>query len=360
MAPDRPGVDQPRAEVRSVAAKPSTDRPRPPKVAPPASVTEHPSQPVPDPIPNIIPSRKVSLLAGAAGVGKTTILAGFARRWRDGEPICGKPVNKPVHIAFIAADRGWDSHQKWFDAVGYGDIEHYSLQDDMALDWDRILRRDQLKLLFLEALNKVNARPGSLILVDPISIFVPGNLIDYKTTAAGLGHLNRICKQRGVTVIGTAHMSKQKSDARDRYLRPQDRILGSAALAGFTDTQMYLLAPEDLDEDYYGFGWIPHHAPAETFHFIRDPETGLFTPYLQQTDSQGEQVQALLTAISADEGATTKALVEMMGEHYAVARATVYRQLHRLEKQKEIIRGGVRGTWKRGPGLSPVSPENAP
>ncbi len=75
-------------------------------------------------------------------------------------------------------------------------------------------------------------------------------------------------------MIGTAHAAKQKADKNERYLRPQDRILGSTALFGYTDTQMYLAAPDETGskDGVYTFFWNPHHAPPAAFPLTRDSE----------------------------------------------------------------------------------------
>jgi hypothetical protein len=324
-----------------------------PAAAAAADVVQHPSTPIPDIIPGIIPAKSVTLLAGAAGVGKTTLIAEWCARARDGRSIFGHAVTKPTFVGVLVADRKWSSHRQWFDAAGFADIPHYSYQDDLTLDWNRFLVKQQLIPLLEHGLNKLQAPRGSLIVVDPISMFVPGNLIDYKTTAIGLGWINRWVEAAGITIVGTAHMSKQKGDSKDRYKRPQDRILGSAALAGFTDTQMYLLGPEDLDEEYYGFGWIPHHAPAATYELTRDVDTGLFIPYFNHDKDQ--DLLGILNGIPEEtNGIPTKDVIDFAGETLRLPRSTVYRYLQELKKLT-YLKQPKPGRWYRvGPVPSTV------
>ena len=318
---------------------------QPASYPPLAPVIPHPHAVYPDPIEGIMPAGTITLLSGASGVGKTAFVAEWCVRWRDGRSICWKPTNRPVELGVVAADRKWASHKQWFEAVGYPDIPHYSLRDDPSFNWDKVFNRKETANIFRAALSRLLLPPGSLIVVDPISIFIHGSLLDYKQTAVSLAHLDRVCTDLGVTVLGIMHMSKQKGDKKDRYTRPQDRILGSAALGGFTDTQMYLLGPEDLDEDFYGFGWIPHHAPAETFTFSRDPQNGLFIPY--EAPDQTGNLKALYDAITESiAGTKTKELTNLASDQLGLARATTYRYLDLLRIQGKIERVG-RGAWRR-------------
>jgi hypothetical protein len=288
----------------------------------------------------------ISLLAGAPGAGKTTLISSWAVAFRDQQPIFG---HQPRHIPFVgvlATDRSWESHSQWFTAAGWPDVPHYSYQDDPAFQWDRFLVRADLPLLFQVGLTQLyppnGPPPGSVIFADTIAMFIDGNLIDYKRTAVSLGHLNRICRRRQICCVGTAHMSKQKADQKDKYLRPQDRILGSAALLGFTDTQMFILAPEDIDADHHLFGWVPHHAQAETFELTRDPQSGLFVP-LPSDKNQRELQKAQLLDLINQSGTYTSDLLEIAAVRWRMSRAQVYKLIKELAHQGSIAPGPSRG-----------------
>ncbi len=234
-----------------------------------------------DPIPGIIPFGTTTLLAGASQLGKTAMIASWTTRFRDGRSICYHPTAVPKAIGVLVVDRKSQSHKEWFTRAGWPDIPMYSYRDDPKTNWEDFLQRPKLKGLLLYGLDRLEkdhgVGRGSLIICDPISPFIAGNLIDYKHTLVGLGVIDQLCSERGVTILGIAHMSKQKGGDKEKYNRPQDRILGSAALGGFTDTQIYMLHPDDTDHGNYELGWIPHNAPSESFQFERDGE-GLFTP----------------------------------------------------------------------------------
>lgn len=312
-------------------------------------VIQHPSIPIPDPIPGIIPAKSVSLIAGASGVGKTALTAEWCARFLEGRTIFGHTVHKPPFVGVLVVDRKWASHGQWFAAVGHPEIPHYSYQDDLDLNWNLFHLKTELVKLLDHGIQSIKAPRGSIILVDPISMFIPGNLIDYKATAIGLGAINRYCEAKGITLLGTAHMGKQKGEKKDRYARPQDRILGSAALSGFTDTQMYLLGPDETEEEYYGFGWVPHHAPAATYELTRDPSNGLFIPYYSH-DVDQDRLGLLKMIPESLEGIPAKDIVQDAGETLRLARATVYRYLQEL-RQLGHLKQPKAGRWYR---LGPV------
>lgn len=240
----------------------------------------------PDPLPDILPGGGISLIAGASGIGKTAFLAWWTTRFRDEAPIFGiEPAKIPLQ-AILAIDRSWvQSTSKWFEAAGFPEIPAYCPADDPSISPSRWRNKAHRIALLNEFLDKLAARcpggvlpPGTIVYVDPLAPFLGGNLLDYDGCTVACLEIRNICRARRITIIGTAHTSKLKSDPKDRYTRLQDRILGSTALLGYTDTQMYLAGPEETENGLYAFFWNPHHAPKALFPLDRDPKTGLFVP----------------------------------------------------------------------------------
>lgn len=296
--------------------------------------TAHAGQ-YPDPIPLIIPAGGISLLAGAPGVGKTAFLASFLCKFRDHQPIFGhQPAPLPPDgIAIISADRSWDSTHYWYDRAGWPDIPVYSLIDDPAFQKVRLRRRNDRVSLLCEFIDKLTLPRGSLVIVDPISLFLGGNLLDYDTCMVSCMEIRDLLRTRSLTCIATAHSGKQKSNKEDRYLRLQDRILGSTALFGFTDTQMYLASPEEIDRGYYAFLWHPHMLPAETFELSRD-DNGLFIPH---TETGGTRA-LLLNCFPLDGSPIPRSDLLVQVNQIPLSLSTFKRMLAQLIESGEILR----------------------
>lgn len=317
------------------------------------SLASVPAGPCPAALPPILLGGTVNLLAGAPGVGKTAFLAWWIRQFHDGGRVFDQaiPARPPVQ-AWITADRSWDhSTRLWFAQVGLPDLPHYSLQDDRSFKKSRLRnKRDRIAILkeCLAGASPGGAGhypPGSLIYVDPLALFLGGNLIDYDTCAVACSEVREICLDQGLTIIGTAHSSKQKAEKRDRYLRLQDRILGSTALFGYTDTQMFLASPDELDVDHYTFLWAPHHARTQTFKLARD-ERGLFLAgdeVVQPTPGRPPvDARWLELAMYARVEPWTFADVQLAADKASVSRATATRHL------REAVEAGKVRQVRRG------------
>ena len=302
----------------------------------------------PDPIPGIIPFGTITVFAGAPGVGKTTMLIDWIARWLDGRPIWGQATTKPTAICYLAADRGWTNNQLLLTRIGYPTIPHYSLADDPNFDLKELMQPFNALDLFHRALDVCNdgtpPPPGALVIVDPASpVFVAGNQNAARDVARTLLGMLREVHQRQITLIITAHFGKQTGDKTARYTRPQDRIAGSFAFSGFSDTQMYLVEPELPDTPYYTFGWNPRLSPPQEFPCTRDVNTGLFIPYDKiKDDLTAGQV---LECIDMD-APVAVSIIRERALQQGHSRATVTRALTKLLDDRLIARLG-RGRYQR-------------
>ena len=289
-----------------------------------------------DPIPLIIPYGGISLLAGAPGAGKTTLLAGLFRAFRDGLRIFGHQPNPLSSIAVLSVDRSWSSTKEWFARAGFPDIPYYSLADDPDFVKSRLRRKyDRINILG-ELLAKLPLKPGGLVAVDPLGMFLGGNLIDYDGCATACLEIRDLLRKRQLTMIGTAHAAKQRGSQQDRYVRLQDRILGSAAIYGFSDTQMYLASPQELEVAHYTFLWNPHLLPAETFHLTRNAE-GLFVPF-DSTD--GGNLERLCVLLPEDGASWTFDQILQAARAIPLTRATVRRIVNKLIDEGRVRKVG--------------------
>lgn len=332
-----------------------------------------------DPLPRILPEHSVSLLAGAPGTGKSALIAWIYQQFLERRPIFG---HQPFAVPFqgiICADRSWHGSTKlWFEVQGLdvSKIPAYSLQDDKAFQKVRLRNRNNRVKIFLESVSKLlptgrtRFEDGSLIYLDPLSLFLGGNLLDYDTCLVGCSEIREICQQLNFTLIGTAHSSKQKADKNQRYRRLQDNILGSTALFGYTDTQMYLASPDETgaeDGKTYTFLWAPHHAKTVLYPLIRTEPHGLFVPHpdwqeqqdqdadrrasdsLNKAEIEANACQMILRVLDVADGGSLSAAalreqVERLGTPMALA--TFYRRLGKLTSDGQV-RKAPHGMWER-------------
>lgn len=297
-------------------------------------------QPFPDPIPGIIRFGSMNILAGSSGVGKTCLMAWILTRFRDGLPLFGHPVATPPRIGYICADRGWASANYWLSKVGYADIPFYSLADDPHFIPKSLRTKHRLTEILDACIEHLHLPPGSLVVVDPIALFLGGNLNDYQSCACACLEIRRLCSTRQITLWGLAHASKQKADKKERYQRLQDRIVGSTAQLAYGDTQMYLASPEEQGTKHYTFLWHSHTAPAQEFSLGRGTD-GLFIEWADSV--QVAEENSILQAIPvSEEGIGFGELIVLSG----ASKSTVHRYIQELIRTDAVQKVG-HGRYRR-------------
>ena len=300
-----------------------------------------------DPIPGILPFGTLTMLSGAPGAGKTAMIADFYVRLRDGRPIWGYKTNRPTGFAYIASDRSWSSHQQWFNLAGMPDIPRYSLADDPHFDIKDIEESNALKMFhdaLLQCNNGAPPIPGSFVTVDPVTpLFIAGSPNASRPVAKTLLAMSREARSFQITLLLVGHFGKQPADRNARYQRPQDRIAGSGAFSGFSDTQMFLVEPDPPDHPFHLFGWNPRHQRPEEFMCQRN-DVGLFVPYdVMKEDEAASHVYDCLHGV----GETRVALIkDRASTRHQMSAATVKRALDRLIKDGRIVRV-KRGVYAR-------------
>ena len=295
------------------------------------SVLPPPSRIPPPIIPKgILPGGQVHLLSGASGVGKSALLYQLVAAAIRGEKWMGLDIRTPQFVGMITSDRRGSDHQEWLETLNiHTDVPVYSLVDDHSLSGLKLSRgffgKDKVRTrtarfeLFCQSMDKLVARAelevipwDSLIILDPISLFMGGNLLDYNSVYTHMFDLSQWCVRHGATIIGLCHAGKQRGDPKVRYSRPQDRVLGSTAQTGCAGTTLHLAPPTETMEMWSEVIWVPHHAPAGLVRIVRD-DKGLF-------------VEASAAEVSSADMAALKLLVLFPPDGQAMATKSILRQ----------------------------------
>jgi hypothetical protein len=311
------------------------------------------------PVPTLLPPLMISMLSGASHVGKTVYIASLIKRLQEGKTIFGFPSTPPPFIGLVVTDRRWETARYWFDVAGVKEsktFQAYCLLDDSTFDWRDARREAAHAQLFVDAMDALEAPPGSLLIYDPIALYLGRRLNDYSETAAVIGELNVACIKRGVTVLGTCHVAKLRGDKESKVLRPQDRALGSTAISAYTNTQFYIMGREETEKDHWLIGYTSHESPAREFKFIRD-EKGLFIPLSAEAREALDAAETLKNVEDdpiyrnipepAEEPVAAKRLVQL-GSMYDTSRATVFRKL-KVWKDAGLVEQIEKG-WRRKAG----------
>lgn len=277
------------------------------------------------------------------------MLVDWMRRWRDGRTIWGHSTNPPVGgFYYVCADRG-QTEDEFHAKVGFSDDVHFYsvVSAQSGIDHTNFHKDAHGGQLLTHTIGALNPPPGSHLFIDPLApLFITGNQNRARDVAASLVGLSRIIEERQINITGICHFAKQKGTKADRYTRPQDRISGSGAFSGFSDTQIYLVDPEPPQQDYYILGWNPRHHAPEEHKCTRDE---WFVPYvgLQDVGNTPEndrptQVAALLP----EEGLRFNDWAAAAQSAFDISESTFERDFRTL-KTRNVIWKDDDGRWHR-------------
>lgn len=286
-----------------------------------------------DLISDIIPQGEVSILAGASGAGKTTLIQQILARMQLNKDVFGSPVSPNLRLGYIAADRSWESYKRTaaLTKVNLSRLGVRTLVDDDSIDL-RVFKKNPIQVL--EELIQ-SLLPLDLVVVDPLVVFLGVDTNKYHLNAAALIRLNRFCRKHNITILGTHHATKARSDY--TFKRAQDRISGTSALLGFTSTQLFLATPEELGREDGVYEWhiISHHAPAKVIELSR--ENGAFTLVGERLTVNTPLEDRVVSFLASSEAPVSRReLIERFATEVSVP--TVDRLLSRLVKDGSVNR----------------------
>lgn len=220
-------------------------------------------------VEDLLPVGEVNLIAGPSGAGKTTLLLQCLAEFIRGGLVLGK-ASHPAQVAYIGCDRSTASIRKTFRRVGlpWGAFPVYSLRDDTT----------EPTMRAIEGWIAREAPETRLLVIEAIGALVPdGKINDYALVAKFLGSMGRWATNHRASILGTTHAAKVKEN--ERYRNPRQRILGTVAWAGFTDTVITIepQSPDDVDDQRRIVLVEPREAKPYSLNMVFDPDGRLIT-----------------------------------------------------------------------------------
>jgi len=193
--------------------------------------------------PTWLATGKLTILAGAAGTGKTTLALGLAATltsagiWPDGQA-CNTTGNV---IIWSSEDDPADTLIPRLMAMG-ADLERvYIIQGKISDQGERepFDPASDMDLLKLAA-----ARMGGvdLLMIDPIVSAIKGDMHKANDVRRGLQAMVDFAAEQGAAIIGISHFAKGTKGS-----DPQERVIGSQAFAALA--RMVLVAAKQEDSD---------------------------------------------------------------------------------------------------------------
>lgn len=230
------------------------------------------------PLPPYILGGTINLLVGSHQSGKTPMLGRLIRDWMSGKVLGQEIPNGSVtEHALLMTNRSWQ-HAAQF-SVEFKDLplplKTYAIVDDATFDLTLFRTKTARVELFAACVDRLHLQRGALLWVDPFTLFLGSNLLDFDACAVNCLEIHKVLAARGITMIGTGMTAKPRHEDVP-HARLLDRIFGTASQLAFVDTCFYLATPDELERPrIYTLQVYPQHAPMLSLDFIRR-EDGTF------------------------------------------------------------------------------------
>lgn len=237
-------------------------------------------------------------------------------------------LSRPGAIGYIVADRTKEDLLETAEMVGVETscLPIRSLVDDTSIDMQKF-ETTPLQVLF----DLIDSLKGcELIVVDPLIVFTGVDTNKYHLNAAKLIRINRFARDRHVTILGTHHATKARTDF--GFKRAQDRISGSSALLGYTSTQLFLATPEETDSDYFEWTIVSHHAAPRTLYMTRTSSG--FEVIRESSTAPEPPVEVQILQLLSVGPMKPQDLINGTGK----SRATIHRTLSGMEQAGVIVK----------------------
>lgn len=183
---------------------------------------------------------KLTILAGSAGTGKTTLALGIAStvttagRWPDGVACTGRGNV----LVWSSEDDPADTLKPRLMACG-AEVSRVFFVQAVTDEYGNAMPFDPARDIptLHEAVNAIGG--ASMLIVDPIVSAIAGDMHKANDVRRGLQSLVDFAEDHDCAVLGISHFSKGSAGS-----TPQDRVIGSQAFGALARTVLVAAKPE--------------------------------------------------------------------------------------------------------------------
>lgn len=273
----------------------------------PASPTQPAAQPAPPDdfvVEGMFPTKRVHLIAGPVGAGKSTYIYQLGRAILDGTEFMGKPTHNGGRFVYIAADRTRREALATLRRMGALDLIP-------RVRWLFINEIRQKGIVpFLETIIEQNCSVGDTIVVEPFQFFLrddknrTGDPNSYMDVSHWICKVKDVVEKFGVTLFGSVHPPKAKKG--EGYGSVRDRLIGTSAWTGFTSTTVYIepVNPDDVTDPYRTIHVLVRDGQNFTLEYMQEPNHGLLVPAMKVV--RKSELDLWLEAMNEDVTITTQ------------------------------------------------------
>lgn len=280
-------------------------------------------------IDQILPTRTVHMVSGPSGVGKTTLLLQILNDWTAGKEVLNHQ-SFPAPFCYINCARGLDEVRAKISNCEFTNLDPQSF---LQLPYNRSFSDD---VSFEHALKLAKQQvPGlRLLVLDCISVLVPGRTNEDGVISEFMRKLHVACRQDNLTIVGTGVHAKSSEGQR------RARLSGSVAWGTHVSTMIVMEGAEDSEDRtvrILGDSFAP-----ETYTFQFSP-SGLLVLTTDDSAAFGALDMKLGALQPGEEFETGMAM--QWGKDIGCARATIERWLKK-RVEDGVIERIKRGTYK--------------
>jgi hypothetical protein len=276
---------------------------------------------------NLWPKRRLNLVVGASGAGKSRFILPQLFALQEGKPIMGR-ATEPTRIAYVACDRTAEDASDTMADLGLdpSKMPIYSFMDD-EIEWSftNVLKfiPEGTQLTFIEAI-------GALV--------AHGKINDYHEVLRFGRAVHRARRLSGSDFWGSTHVPKLKKDEDFKHTR--ENVLGSAAWAGISGTIVLI---DELPTEQRAVHIMTRDlAPEKLICEFQDGHL------VESSQLVGRSLMDRWLNGIAAEMVVTFELMQAIGERYKLSRATVTRWIKEAESDGRLVRVD-RGTYRKRP-----------